>query len=169
MSFASEIADMPPKQLTAGFTGHRPKSLPWQYNERDPRCAALKAELSLEIERAYAEGKRYFVSGMAEGVDLYAAEAVLEFKRLHEDVSLIAVFPYGAGNSARQRRAAGRADRVISLFEQYSAGCMLARDRFLAKSCSRMICVFSGNTKSGTAATMRMALEEGVSLTVIRV
>ena len=160
---------MPPKELTYGFIGHRPSSLPWGFNESDPRCIGLKAALLRETKLAYEKGARFFLSGMAEGADLYAAESVLLLKRQFDDIALISVFPYGCGANARQRRIALAADGVISLYPEYVTGCMLARDRFIVKHCSGMICVFSGNTKSGTAATMRMALDEGLGLIVLRV
>ena len=161
-------ADMPARELCAAFTGHRPRSLPWHYNEADPRCVSLKERLMREVLLAYAKGVKYFLSGMAEGVDTYAAEAVLKAKEILPDIELIAVFPYGLGSSARQRRIAARAYAVISICPEHVAGCMMARNRFLAEHSSRMICVFNGEYKSGTAATMRMASEAGAALTIIR-
>lgn len=160
---------MPPRELCIGFTGHRPKLLPWGDNEADPRCIALKKELAVQIEREYERGARYFLSGMAEGVDMYAAELVLLLSQRLEGIKLIAVFPYGSGNSVRQRRAAAAAERVVSLSPRYVTGCMAARDRFLVKNCSALICVLAGGGQSGTATTMAMALEEGVRMTVLRV
>ena len=160
-------ADMPPRELCAAFTGHRPKGLPWGCDESDPRCVSLKEKLRAEIIAAYSRGARYFLSGMAEGTDLYAAEAVLELKRTLPDIELIAVFPYGSGNSPRQRRAAARAVSVVSIAPEYDGYCMMARNGFLARHCGSMICVFSGDTQSGTAATMRMASREGAALTIL--
>src|SRR5699024_3590729 len=37
---------------TCCFTGHRPQSFPWKYNEGDLRCLLLKARLRREILRA---------------------------------------------------------------------------------------------------------------------
>ena len=33
------------------FTGHRPRKLPWGYNEADARCVALKETLATEITK----------------------------------------------------------------------------------------------------------------------
>jgi len=162
-------AEMPPKDECAAFTGHRPQSLPWGRDESDPRCIALKAELSSRIRLAYSEGKRYFLSGMADGVDTYAAEAVLQLADELEGLRLIAVFPYGSGTGVRQRRIAKRAYITFSLCPQYVAGCMQARNRFLVDNCSELICVYSGGSSGGTAATMRMAAEKGIRLVVLKV
>ena len=65
---------------TCAFTGHRPKGL--GYPESDGRCAALKEKLrSLIIRMIEEEGVTHFISGMAQGVDMYAAEIVLELKK----------------------------------------------------------------------------------------
>lgn len=169
MSTVSASSSMPPRELCAAFSGHRPKSLPWHYNEADPRCICLKERLAEQIEAAYLGGARYFLSGMADGVDMYAAEAVLRLKNKLPDIRLVAVFPYGAGQTKRQRRAAELAELVISLFPEYVTGCTMARNRFLIEHSSMLISVFSGEYKSGTAATMRMAAEAGLRITVLGV
>lgn len=64
---------------TCAFTGHRPKKLPWGYNETDVRCIALKAALERQI-CSLVQGGMEFLSGMAEGVDLLAAETVLNLR-----------------------------------------------------------------------------------------
>ena len=33
------------REETANFTGHRPKSLPWGYDENKPSCLKFKAEV----------------------------------------------------------------------------------------------------------------------------
>ena len=62
------------------FTGHRPDKLPWGTDERDPRCIRVKEEIRGALERAYAHGFRHFISGMAQGGDLFFAEAVLALR-----------------------------------------------------------------------------------------
>ena len=72
---------------TCAFTGHRPKGL--GYSESDGRCDALKRLLRLTIRRLIQE-QGVTHPGIAQGVDLYAAEIVLEPKehihRLHWNV-----------------------------------------------------------------------------------
>ena len=68
---------------TCAFTGHRPKGL--GYPESDGRCDALKQLLRLTVRRLIQEqGVTHFISGMAQGVDLYAAEIVLELKEAEQ-------------------------------------------------------------------------------------
>lgn len=76
------------------FTGHRPKSLPFGYNEEEPSCKKLKELLSDNIERQITEnGVTHFISGMAMGVDIFAAEAVLKLKEKYPQIKLECAIP----------------------------------------------------------------------------
>lgn len=79
--------------LNVAFTGHRADSLPWGFNESSDECLKLKAGLLRAIRCAYTEGKRCFLSGMASGVDIYAAEAVLQLRETLPGIALVCVFP----------------------------------------------------------------------------
>ena len=160
-------ADMPERELCAAFTGHRPQNLPWGYDELDPRCVLLKSRIEEEIRAAYAQGKRFFLSGMAEGVDTYAAEAALKLKKELPELALICVFPCGIARDKRRGAISRGADTVVSLYEKYCTGCMIARDRFLVSRSSLLIAACSSGANGGTAATMRMASEAGIKIRVI--
>lgn len=56
------------------FTGHRPQKLPWRSDETAPGCAALKETLAMQITTLVADGYTEFLTGMAEGVDLWAVK-----------------------------------------------------------------------------------------------
>lgn len=66
--------------LTCAFTGHRPQRLSFGFNEADRRCGQLKAALWTEIAALLKNGVSRFLSGMAQGVDTYAAEIILDLK-----------------------------------------------------------------------------------------
>lgn len=79
---------------TCCFTGHRPKSLPFGYDEGAEGCKRLKALLTESIEKQIIEnGVTHFISGMAMGVDIYAAEAVLELKEKYPHITLECAIP----------------------------------------------------------------------------
>ena len=81
---------------TCCFTGHRPKSLPFGYDEGAEGCKRLKALLTESIEKQITEnGVTHFISGMAMGVDIYAAEAVLELKEKYPHITLECAIPCG--------------------------------------------------------------------------
>lgn len=52
------------------FTGHRPKSFPWKYDENAPDCLLLKEILAAQIEALVNRGVTNFLSGMAQGAGL---------------------------------------------------------------------------------------------------
>ena len=61
-------------QISCSFSGHRPEKLPWGDNERDERCLALKAAMDEMVRKAYDDGYRHFICGMARGCDTYFCE-----------------------------------------------------------------------------------------------
>lgn len=158
--------DLPAEQ-SAAFTGHRPDKLPWGSFEGDPRCVLFRERLEREILRAYERGARYFLCGMAEGFDLYAASAVLKLSKSIPDMRLVAVFPFGTGSTPEKRRLARGAYRVVSMHESYVSSCYNERNRFLVEHSFMLICGFSGDMKSGTGSTIRMAMKEGREVVII--
>ncbi len=76
------------------FTGHRPKSLPWGYNENSLKCIAFKKQLRKVINDViYNEGATYFITGMAMGVDIIAGEIVAKEKLNCDNLFLEAAIP----------------------------------------------------------------------------
>jgi len=75
------------------FTGHRPARFPFGYDESDERCVKIKAVLAEQIRLLIESGVTVFYSGMALATDQWAAEIVLEMKKLHPDLRLVAVRP----------------------------------------------------------------------------
>ena len=62
---------------SCAFTGHRPQNLPFGFREDDERCTTLKKILKEQIVSLITdESVTHFISGMAQGVDMYAAEIV---------------------------------------------------------------------------------------------
>ena len=79
---------------TCAFTGHRPQHLPFGMNENDERCVKLKEELKEQIINLIeTENVTHFITGMALGVDLYAAEIVLDLKARYPSITLESAIP----------------------------------------------------------------------------
>ncbi len=71
---------MPNRNLTACFTGHRPNKL-GGYNESNAIMTDVKTRLERAIDYALDSlGITTFISGMALGVDMAAAEIVLKWR-----------------------------------------------------------------------------------------
>jgi len=56
--------------------------------------SAVKEALEYEIEAAISDGFHTFISGMARGVDLWAADIVIEKRRAESGIKLIAASPF---------------------------------------------------------------------------
>ncbi len=160
---------------TVCFTGRRPNGLPWGYDENDPRCTALKKELEKKIDSAISAGFCHFISGMAQGVDTWAAEIVLDKKRGNPSITLEAAIPHRS-QSARWSAAAKKryddilchCDKVTYVSEDYSYSCMMRRNQYMVDSSSAVIAATDDLT-GGSGATVRYAQRKGVPVVIIKI
>ena len=83
-----------PEYKRYAFTGYRPQKMPFGFNESDPRCVDFKRRVKETIQSLYDMGYRHFISGGALGMDMFAAEAVLELRAQHPDMILEMVSPF---------------------------------------------------------------------------
>lgn len=148
------------RRTTLCFSGHR------SY-ETSPEAAQ---RLSEAVSEAYRDGFRTFISGVAEGFDLAAAEAVLALREECPDAVLVAAVPFADqaarfSDADRLRYAAilSAADEAAVLSEHYRHGCFFERDDWMIERSSRVICWYEG-TPGGTRYTVRSALRNGVGV-----
>ena len=162
-------------QQTCCFTGHRPQNLPWGFNESDPRCIALKVRLKKAIRQVIEYGVTHFITGMALGVDQWAAELVLELQRMYADcgITLEAVLPcedqakkWRREDIERYQKILKRCDIVLPLQKSYSPGCMDRRNRYMVDHSQFVIAVWDGQP-SGTGGTVRYAKSLGKTVIVL--
>ena len=124
----------------ACFTGHRPKGLPWGYDENRPVCLHFKARLTETLRAVVSQGVDTFLTGMAEGFDMMAAEAVLQLKKEFPQVKLVAVLPcrgqdakWSLMQRQRYKRILSACNEVITLSPVYTPTCMNDRNRYLVE------------------------------------
>ena len=137
------------------FTGHRPKSFPWKYDETAYDCVLLKETLAEQIKLLAERGVTEFLSGMAQGVDLWAAEIVLELKKKNPALRLHCVLPcegqerkWPASEQERYHSILQQADEVIYVNREYTTDCMLTRNRYLVEHSSVLLAVYNGSYRS---------------------
>ncbi|MBD5130638.1 MAG: DUF1273 domain-containing protein [Ruminococcaceae bacterium] len=154
------------------FTGYRPEKLPF-FGEDDPMCVDLKERLSEQIEKLINDGADEFYTGMALGVDTWAAEAVLEHKKAHPGIKLTAVIPcpeqsdkWTDEDKARYRSILERCDRTMTISPHYTKDCMLKRNRALVELCDVLVAVYDGK-RGGTQYTVNFAKKSGKSTVLI--
>ena len=151
---------------TCCFTGHRPDKLPWGYDERDPRCLALRHSMAREIEGLYLRGFRHFISGMAQGCDLYFAEAALDLREKCLDLSVEGAIPCPTQANSwpeeqrhRRRDILARCDLETVVQQHYDRFCMHRRDRYMVDRSAAILAVFDG-TPGGTQYTLNYAMDK---------
>ena len=149
------------------FTGHRPEKL--RRTERE-----IRNDLEREIRKAVHDGLNVFISGMARGVDINAAEIVLQIRSEGYPVRLICASPYpGFEQSwnqnwqARYGAVMAAADLVRYICPRYSRECFQTRNEWMVNHSSRVLAVFNGRP-SGTKNTIDYALRQGVPVIQIK-
>ena len=148
------------------FTGHRPEKLTRH------ECQVIRG-LEAAIKKAIADGHNVFISGMAPGVDIWAAEIVLRLRDKGADTKLICAIPF-EGFEKRWPEWEGRynaimekADLVRFICKGNVRGSHQIRNEWMVNHSARVIAVFSGE-KSGTKNTIDYANRVGVEIEYIK-
>ncbi|MCM1227427.1 MAG: DUF1273 domain-containing protein [Clostridium sp.] len=162
------------KEKTVCFTGHRPEKLPGYKDPDSGILDMIKSMLYYRIYSAAQAGYEYFISGVARGVDLWAAESVLEIKKKFPRIQLICAKPFAAhGSSFRGKdlwtynNVIDRADEVVCVSDKYSYSCYKARNYYMVDRSSCLIGVVS-DYKSGTGQTIAYARKSGLKISLIK-
>lgn len=149
------------------FTGHRPEKLTRGEN-------AIKRNLSRQIRRAFADGKDVFITGMARGVDIWAAQIVLQLRDEGYPVKLICACPYHGFERGwraewqwQYRDILAHADLIKFICPTYSPSCFQIRNEWMVNHSAAVIAVFN-DEKSGTRNTIAYAEKVGVPVILIK-
>lgn len=148
------------------FTGYRPSKLPF-FGEDDPLCLALKQRLYDTVEKLVDSGACDFYSGMALGVDIWAAEAVLKLGEKRAGITLTAILPcrgqelkWSHAEQQRYHDILSRCSKIIYVSKEYTNDCMHKRNRALVDICDVLVAVYDGK-KGGTQYTCEYARKRG--------
>lgn len=145
---------------TVAFTGHR---------SIDPsKVQKVKQELRAKVKALYAQGVRYYLSGMALGFDMLAAEEILSLKAELPSLKLIAIIPFDGQcnrwnykDQGRYKRILAAADDSIVLSDGFFKGCYLKRNDFMIDHSCGLIAYYDGGYKGGTFYTFKNAKAKG--------
>lgn len=161
------------KEKTVCFTGHRPQKLPWGFNEEDYRCLIMKEELKQLIEESINNGYLYFISGLALGFDIIAAEMVLEIKKECPRIKLIAALPckdqcrlWSKEQIKRYKHILSKCDNVKYLYNTYNYKCMLERNDYMLNNSSMVIALYNGKG-GGTGYTLKKAKDKQLQVKIL--
>ncbi|MBE5758204.1 MAG: DUF1273 domain-containing protein [Clostridiales bacterium] len=158
---------------TACLTGHRPKSLPWGYNEEKENCIRFKKDLYKLFTGAIEYGLKNYMVGMAEGFDMIGCETLINLKKNHKEIFVIAVVPcknqeikWKPEQQKKYHTLLKKCDAVIILQEEYTTDCMNKRNKYMVEHSSVVIACYNGKP-SGTGNTIRFAKEKGCKVRII--
>ena len=113
-------------------------------------------------------GYKEYYTGMANGFDMAAAEAVLQVKEEYGDIMLVAAVPFrkqplwfDAEDQLLYTCLLERVDRVVMVSENYHKGCYLRRDEYMVRKADVIVAYWDLVPKGGTFYTVSKALESG--------
>lgn len=140
---------------SVAFTGHRPERI------RQSSMLYFYMDIVSQVRRLYSLGYRNFLSGMAEGFDLLAAQAVASLKTEYTDIRLIAVVPfrrqanrYRQENKSLYDRIMKTADETVILREDYCKDCFHRRNDYLIDNSEIVLAYWDKQPYGGTYYTV---------------
>lgn len=167
-----------PKETAICITGHRERFIAPYRGDPELRAATVmtvRLVMSRYIDVVMDKGYIAMVNGLAEGTDLWAADYCLRRKRFAK-AKLIGVLPFlrhadfmTEENLDILRRVERYADGLVTTCDipemRYgtiatpytSPSLYQARNYYMVDNCSVVVAFFSGNSRSGTAQTIRYA------------
>lgn len=145
------------------FTGHRPDKLIQTEND-------IKHLLEKAIDDAINSGCTTFITGMAMGVDIWAAEILIEKMKTNSELNLICALPHpnfekrrSLSEITRFNNIIASANDVVEVNNHYYTGCYQVRNEWMVDRSSLVIAVFNGK-KSGTKNTIDYANRKSVKV-----
>ena len=143
------------------FTGHRPEKL-------DQPEEVVKTTLEQAILQAISDGFTVFISGMARGVDIWAAEIVLRLRSESSPIRLICAVPYEGFEQKwkldwqeRYNAILASADLIRFICPEYSRSCFQKRNEWMVNHSARVIAAYNGQS-GGTKNTIEYASRIGI-------
>ena len=143
------------------FTGHRPGKLDIDEEE-------VKKLLEKAVDDAISKGYVTFITGMAMGTDIWAAEIILKRKKKNKEIHLVCALPHPDFDSRRSlsektkfNRILRKADIVKEINDHYFPGCYQVRNQWMVDRSNLVIAVFNGE-RGGTKNTIDYAGGKGI-------
>ena len=162
------------KEYTISFTGHRPKGLPWGYNENLPQAIKFKQDMKTLLIEKINQGYHNFIVGMALGIDMMVAELLIELKNEY-NIFIKAAIPcknqeikWNMLQQKRYKNILEKCDNIVFVSDNYSINCMQRRNEYMVDNSNMLIAVWNGKP-SGTENTIKYANQKGVDIIIIEI
>lgn len=158
------------REKTCCFTGHRPAKLPDGGRMNSAKMIRLSQLLELEIRRLHHDGYRFFISGMAQGFDILAAETILQMNI--PGIRLVCALPNAFQANKwnnwwveKYNSILHEAPVVLYTNYEYTKNSYMNRNRYMVDCSSYVVACYNQNgadVRSGTGATVRYAVRQSV-------
>lgn len=161
------LSDGAPWESTLCFTGHRPEKLP-----QGAQLDALLKTLYYYIDHAVNLGFTHFYTGLADGIDYYAAEYLFCLRKDNPRLHVIGVQPCNDYREFFHVRGYSleRLDMMLNnvdvlrildgTYHDYHS--FYRRNQYMVNRSSGIIAVFQ-QCRSGSASTLQYAREKGLA------
>ena len=161
------------KEYVVCLTGHRPKYLPWKYNEKLKSFIKFEKDLRLLFIYVINSGLKYFLTGMAEGFDMIATEILIKLRKKYKDIKIIAVVPcknqsinWTPNQQKRYNKILKKCNNSIYISQSYTPTCMNDRNKYMVAHSSLIIACYNGRA-GGTKNTINYAKKAGCKIQII--
>ena len=156
------------------LTGHRPNRFHFGYDENHKDCLKLKMVLREQIEKLVAKGVTTFYSGLALGMDTWAASTILDIKKCNPSINLHAAIPFKAQANSWSieqqelyHELLAQCDNAVVMSEKYTRACYFVRNRYMVDNSKYLLAVYDGGKKGGTAYTTKYGQAQKRELIII--
>ena len=134
----------------------------------------LGKHLTEVLENAVKAGYVHFISGLALGIDMIAADIVLSLKKKHKNVTLTGAVPcpgqeepWRDVDQKRYRDLIKKCDQVVICSDSYKGSeTMHIRNHFMVDNSAVVVAIWNGKP-SGTGSTVKYAKEHGCKVKII--
>jgi len=151
------------KNITCCFSGHR-------FEEELEKEKEIRPLIEKAIDNAIDNGYNVFITGMAVGTDVWAAEIVIEKKKINKELRLVCALPYpnfdkkrNDDEKKRYQSILDNADEVVEISQHYFRSCFQKRNDWMVDSSNRVIAAFARG-KGGTKNTIDYAKRKGIEI-----
>ena len=111
-------------------------------------------------------GEDHFISGMALGIDIYAAESDIRLKDRYPHLHLEAAIPcreqtvrWNQSHKMRYNSILSKCDAITYIGNEYTSKCMMQRNIYMVDKADYLFAVWDGSS-GGTGNTVKYALKK---------
>lgn len=152
--------------MTVAFTGYRPEKMPFIESKSDENYMRFRKRQLQVIERLIERGCTDFISSVAMGFDIWAAEDVLSLQKKNKALTLECAIPFNGQADGwdkdyqkRRYKLLSHATSSVVLSDHFSDDCYFKRNRYMVDKADAVVCAFNGK-RGGTQYTVNYALKQ---------